>query len=154
MLPRCPDRSVACRARTLSPQTPAFAPVCGCGAVSANTLKSAQTGFLRGKRGFSGTVLPRPLSLNSDKAVCGTAGALVPISAKAVSKSGWQNSANPICALWRLYRVISVLRRSRRFGSIFCRFSAISGVFLRISSHISSVLRCSRISRLTAAISS
>ena len=44
--------------------------------------------FFGRKRDFSGTVLPRPLSLNSDKAVCGTAGALVPISAKAVSKSG------------------------------------------------------------------
>ena len=56
----------ACRRQTLPAQTSLFAPVCGCGAVSGNTLKAAQTGFLRGKRGFSGAVLPRPVSLNSD----------------------------------------------------------------------------------------
>ena len=46
----------AFRGRTLPPQTPVFAPVCGCGAISANTLKSEQTGFFRGKRSFSGAV--------------------------------------------------------------------------------------------------
>ena len=49
-----------------------------------HTLKAAQTGFLRRKQRFSYTISRRPLRRKPDKAVCGTAGALLPISAKAL----------------------------------------------------------------------
>ena len=71
-----------------------------------------------------------------------------------LSRNGFAEICEPVPGILRDYPLIRTLRRFRRFGSIFFRFSAISGVLLRISAQISSFLRCSRISRLTAAISS
>ena len=82
-------------------------PVSGHGRLSAHTLKAAQRDFLRGKQGFSGAALSRPVSLNSDSPICGTAGALLLKPAKALipkfrrlSRNGFAESANPFRAFY------------------------------------------------------
>ena len=112
-------------------------------AIPAQTERRAN-GLFSGENGaFQAQFYRRPLSLNSDKAVCGTAGALLRVSAKALlpefrgfRRTALQKSANPFRAFYGITdssAFCAVPAASVRFSVDSPRFPAFCSGFPRTS---------------------